>query len=118
MSVQIIISGADAAESLQELSSLAAGFTGAKQVDKPITKTKKAEKPAETSPVEEEDVMPGASGKQEGEKAPSVVELRAKANEVTDKKKVKALLEDLGYKSLSDIPDEERAAFMEALGEL
>lgn len=50
---------------------------------------------------------------------PTVVELRAKAQEVGTtpeaKKAIKALLEKFGAKSISDVPEDERAYFMAEL---
>lgn len=53
---------------------------------------------------------------------PTVVELRAKAQEkgktVEGKKAVKALLEKYGSKSISDVSEDQRVAFMAALEDL
>lgn len=50
---------------------------------------------------------------------PSIVELRAKAQEIgktaEGKKAIKALLDKFGSKSLSDVPEEKRADFMDEL---
>lgn len=56
------------------------------------------------------------------EDIPTVVELRAKAQEIgktaEGKAGIKALLEKFGSKSLSDVPDEKRAGFMAELDKL
>ncbi|WGV57816.1 hypothetical protein QIH01_20305 [Brevibacillus brevis] len=56
------------------------------------------------------------------EDIPTVVQLRAKAQEIgktaEGKATIKALLEKFGSKSLSDVPDEKRAVFMAELDKL
>lgn len=56
------------------------------------------------------------------ENIPSVVELRAKAQEkatsVEAKKAIKALLDEFGSKSISNVPEDKRAEFMARLEEL
>lgn len=53
---------------------------------------------------------------------PDVVELRAKAKEVSktpeSKKKIKALLNEFSSKSISDVPESKRAEFLKRLGEI
>jgi hypothetical protein len=58
-------------------------------------------------------------GGSDSENIPTVVELRAKAQEKgqtpEDKKKIKALLDEFEAKSISDLPEEKRAAFLRKL---
>ncbi|SDG48400.1 hypothetical protein [Desulfosporosinus hippei] len=58
----------------------------------------------------------GTPDQGETEKVPTVVELRAKAQEKgttpEGKKAIKALLDEFGSKSISDVPEEKRAAFL------
>src|SRR5690348_14865842 len=115
MSVQIHISGDNAAEAIKELSGLAAHFVAApgavavnadtQSEDKP--KRQRSSKPQEESSQkqqeesdqkQEQEKTESDAGNGEGtEKAPTVVELRAKAQEVGKtteaKKAIKALLD-------------------------
>jgi hypothetical protein len=136
MPVQITINGADAAESLRELSALAVGLTGntvapaitpapVKETEAPkqTRRTKKEEPVVEKNdPVDEDqadqpaDDDDGDDGV--GESIPTDVELRAKAQEVgktTGKEKVKALLDKYESSNITGIPDNKRAAFMRDL---
>jgi len=58
----------------------------------------------------------------ETEEIPTVVELRAKAQEKgttpEGKKAIKALLDKFESKSISDVPEDKRAAFLRELGDL
>lgn len=58
----------------------------------------------------------------DSEEVPTVVELRAVAQEKgktpEGKAAIKALLNEFGSKSVSDVPEEKRAAFLTALGKL
>lgn len=75
------------------------------------------EAPATTQPEPEE-----SQGSDKAEAIPDVVELRAKAKEkgstAEGKKAIKALLDEFGSKSISDVPEEKRAAFLAALEEI
>lgn len=77
-----------------------------KEYDKGVADQEKAATKEETPPVD----------------IPSVVDLRAKAQEkatsVEAKKAIKALLDEFGSKSISDVPEEKRAAFLAKLEEL
>ncbi|MEF3312348.1 hypothetical protein PV433_26025 [Paenibacillus sp. GYB004] len=134
MPVQITINGADAAESLRELSALAVGLTGApaitpapvKETEAPKqTRRTKKEEPAveKNDPVEEEPAAQPAAddaddGDDGGEPIPTDVELRAKAQEVgkkAGKEKVKALLDEYESSNITGIPENKRAAFMRDL---
>lgn len=67
-------------------------------------------------PTEEQEPEP------ETENIPTVVELRAAAQEKgktpEGKRAIKALLQEFGSRSISDVPEEKRAAFMARLKEL
>lgn len=85
----------------------------------------------ESKTVKPEDVQPDADPVTETENAtdesageedqyiPTVVELRAKAQEKGDtaegKKAIKALLDKFNSKSISNVPEKDRAAFLSAL---
>ncbi|MFC5468441.1 hypothetical protein ACFPPD_06890 [Cohnella suwonensis] len=142
MAVQIIINGENAAESLNELSALAAGLTGiptAAPVAAPETpkarqprnkpESPKAEEPkAGSAPAtdepdagetETEDPDKAETEEEGGDAEPVTVEqLRAKAAEVAKGGKqanVKALLDEFGAKSITLVPENERAAFLARL---
>lgn len=86
--------------------------------------TAQTEKP-ETEPVVEsgaaEDTSETPSDKVE-ENIPTVVDLRAKAQEkggtTEGKKAIKALLDAFESKSISDVPEDRRAEFLQKLGEI
>lgn len=142
MPVQIQINGENADEAVKELSALASHFTGAapiaasteksapKKEDKPKQeKPKAADKPKpkkeepETEGAESNDSdQEGNASDSDGEYIPTVVDLRAKAQEKgktpEDKKKIKALLDEFGSKSISDVPEESRIEFMQRLEDL
>ena len=58
----------------------------------------------------------------ETEEIPTIVELRAAAQKKggtpEGKKAIKALLDEIGSKNLTEIPEEKRAAFIQKLGEI
>jgi len=133
MPVQINITGADAAESLRELSALSFGLCGNIQVaasaapvkEEPKTRrtTSKSAttKPAEEKPEapEEEDLQAGSDSsdtiEDDAEDIPDDVALReaatSKAAEV-GKAKIKALLDKHGVKNVTAIPTEKRIDFL------
>lgn len=134
MPVQITINGADAAESIRELSALASGLAGAAPVvaqveepEKPKKETKKTvkqekpepdpakeEAPAEDPAIEESDDIDSAD-------IPTDVELRAKAQEIgkkmgaEGKQAIKDLLNDFGSPNITGIPEKRRIEFMARL---
>ncbi|MGG3282760.1 hypothetical protein [Paenibacillus solani] len=130
MPVQITINGDNAAQAIEEFATLSAAFGGtaapatpAKEEVKPrqrkVLENKKEESKVEadqdSSPDEGvEEIQPN-----EDEEIPTVVELRAKAQEVgKDPKKkpeIKKLLGEFESASISDVPEEKRIAFMAAL---
>jgi hypothetical protein len=134
MPVQITINGADAAESLRELSALAVGLTGAPAIAPAPVKETEAPKQTrrlklkeelaveKNEPDEEEPAAQPADddegGGGAGEPIPTDVELRAKAQEVgktAGKEKVKALLDEYESSNITGIPENKRAAFMRDL---
>lgn len=135
MSIQIIINGENAEHALLELSAFSAGLTGGQTVAPAVaeapkaTRTRSTTKPEtvkaepekqpepepETEPEPEDD---GSEPSDSDAPIPSVVELRAKAQEVgaaKGKPAIKATLEQFGSASITDIPEEKRAAFLAAL---
>lgn len=144
MPVQITINGENATQAIQEFAILSAAFKGqvvpvpeptpasipspalvsepvpASEESKPRqrkTNTKKeesAKEPPATQPEPEE-----SQDSDKAETVPDVVELRAKAQEKgktpEGKKAIKALLDEFESKSISDVPEEKRAAFLARL---
>ncbi|ELK41268.1 hypothetical protein D478_14885 [Brevibacillus agri BAB-2500] len=149
MSVQISIHGENAAEAVKELASLAAHFTlvpvttpaitaapaEAQQEERPRRQRaarqsepaadKPTAAPAQEPEVGEvggdpaDDASEGTGDDSGGDPIPTIVELRARAQEIgktaEGKKAIKALLDKFGSKSLSDLPEEKRAEFMDEL---
>ncbi|MFB0845737.1 hypothetical protein [Paenibacillus oleatilyticus] len=131
MSIQITINGGDAAEAIKELSALAAGINGQASTAAPALEAPKAPrgraatKPTPAAAEEEpknEAAESGPGEEDEDGPVPTVVELRAKAQEVGTtpeaKKAIKALLDEFGSKSISDVPENKRHAFMSGLAGL
>ncbi|KEQ22333.1 hypothetical protein [Paenibacillus tyrfis] len=131
MSVLIQINGENAGEAIKELSALAAGINGqatapaAAQEAPKAPRGRAAAKPAAAAAEEEPKNEPAESGPGEEDEdgpIPTVVELRAKAQEVGTtpeaKKAIKALLDEFGSKSISDVPENKRHAFMSGLAGL
>lgn len=136
MPVQINITGADAAESLRELSALSFGLCGNVQVaaspvkEEPKTRRTSSKsataKPTEDKPEtsEEVDLQPSPdpdssdAGEDDAEDIPDDVALReaatSKAAEV-GKAKIKALLDKHGVKNVTAIPTEKRIDFLREL---
>jgi len=120
MSVTININGENAGEALKELSVLAAGIAGAPasteqtKIEKPVkgNRTTKAAEKVDPAPSREEDDQSA----DDQEDIPSVVDLRAKAQEVGKtpeaKKAIKALLDTYGVKAISDVPEDQRVSFL------
>lgn len=144
MSIQIHINGEDATEAIRELSVLASHLSPSagsvkevattSETQKPEKNTRsRSSKPINEAPVKEEiadrdndvdntssDPVNGSEGTDDTEQVPTVVELRAKAQEVGTsperKKKIKELLDKFKSKSISDVPEDKRAAFLKGLG--
>lgn len=143
MPVQINITGADAAESLRELSALSFGLCGNVQVaasatpvkEEPKTRrspskseTPKPEKAVEEkpevtkkeSPQSDSDSDPDTGSEDDtgGEDIPDDVALRAAATEkagAVGKAKIKALLEKYEVSNVTAIPNEQRLNFLREL---
>lgn len=100
----------------------------APKADKPARsrQTAKPEPAKEEEPVKKEEDSGSDQGQDDGNDdpldVPTVVELRAKAQEVgrtpEGKKAIKELLDKFGSKSISDVQENQRVAFMAALEEL
>lgn len=147
MTVQIQINGVDAQEVIHELSVLAshlsfpavanaatASDSEAPKAEKPARgrSAAKASEPAKGTPTTSEepkgethgesDSAPVEDKPAEESPAPTIVELRAKAQEVgitpEVKKAIKTLLDEFKSKSISDVPEEKRAAFLARLEDL
>lgn len=147
MSVQIIINGENAQESLLELSALAAGLNQSLQGDAAVSTAKQepaqnaqkrqgksakaTTKSAEEHPTKDEteqnetgvDEAVNAAMEEEfsDEPVPTDVELRAAATEkakTAGKVKVKALLDKYKVPNVTALPDDQRAAFLRELEEL
>jgi hypothetical protein len=86
-----------------------------KQEKQPATEPEKVDEKQDSSAADETD----HTADDATEYVPTVVELRAKAQEKgktpEGKKAIKALLDEFGSKSISDVPEEKRAAFLAAL---
>ncbi|WP_438449366.1 hypothetical protein [Gorillibacterium sp. sgz5001074] len=140
MPVQIQINGENAAEAIKELAVLAAGLNGsvATPESKATPATPKQERQSrknqeqaklEPEPAEERQLtnaemneqldrdLPGEDTEEEEGPIPTVVELRAAA-QGRDREKVKALLQKFESKSISEVPENKRAAFMKELESL
>lgn len=138
MPVQININGADAAEALKELSSLAAGFggtaptpaaQGAKQEEAPKrqraaradSKQTKEEPPQEPAKDAEQGTPIELSDEDLGfdeEEVPTDVQLRATASEKAKsagREKVKALLNKYSVPNVTAVPNNKRSAFLKEL---
>ncbi|MHB1651641.1 MAG: hypothetical protein ACYCVD_04080 [Desulfitobacteriaceae bacterium] len=125
-------SSAELQEAINGLASLAVITGGAvapkSETEKPKRGNKvttQTETPSENEPGVEsgavEDTGETAPDKVE-ENIPTVVDLRAKAQEKggtpEGKKAIKALLDAFGSKSISDVPEERRTEFLQKLGEI
>lgn len=141
MSVQIQINGENAAEAARELTALAGYMTGIAPVSTPAAQAEAPAAPATESkrtrrqkedPAPKPDPEPAAEPDTAAEPdpddgdddfddgpVPDVVELRAKAQEVGKKPEgrtaVKALLDKYECKSISDVPEGKRNAFLRDL---
>ncbi|MNO32459.1 hypothetical protein D3C76_224480 [compost metagenome] len=125
MPVTITINGENAAQAIEEFTTLSASFIpvsskpAVEESSKPRTrKTTTASKEPEDKP-EQETGSEETSESSETVDAPSVVELRAKAQEVgkdpANKPKIKALLNKYDSPNISEVPEEKRAAFLAEL---
>lgn len=130
MPVQITINGDNAAQAIEEFATLSAAFGGTaapstnvsdepKQRTRKTNEVKKEQQKVTPDKTVTQDEEAGTDGDTEEVEIPTVVELRAKAQEVgKDPKKKPAIKELLGKfesASISDVPEESRAAFMAEL---
>lgn len=130
MPVQITINGDNAAQAIEEFATLSAAFGGAaapsttvseepKQRTRKTNEVKKEQQKVTPDKTVTQDEEAGTDGDTEEVEIPTVVELRAKAQEVgKDPKKKPAIKELLGKfesASISDVPEESRTAFMAEL---
>jgi hypothetical protein len=134
MPVQITINGADAAESLRELSALATGLTGAvaipfPAVEAPKQTRKKKEESAPEQPEEKQEPKQGGEPVKPEQPAsdvgdddsdvggggpiPTDVELReiGSSKGKTNREGVKALLNKYGVPNITSVPNDKRVAF-------
>lgn len=138
MPVQIIINGENAGESIKELATLSAALTGKTEAvaEQPVQEEQKPRQRKNTTPKKEEPAKEESSPQPDPEEStkpeqpepeettdnyddgapiPTVVELRAKAQEKgktqEGKAAIKALLKKFESKSISEVPEAKRAAF-------
>lgn len=134
MPVTITINGENAAQAIEEFATLSASFIpGSAQA--PVTATTEEPKPRQRKnpPAKKEEpeekpadvdsmLKENGEGDAESAEVPSVVDLRAKAQEVgktaEGKKAVKALLNKFESPNISELPEDKRAAFMAELEKL
>lgn len=126
--IQITLQAANAADVQQLVQDLAGTLSGmpasripasteVSTVEQPPKRQQKAPKETKID-VEaiEKELEEEAADSQEAVEIPSVVELRAKAQEVGQdpkkKPKIKALLDKYGSPNISEVPEDKRAAFM------
>jgi len=126
MSIQITITAESAAEAKQLVQDLACTMVGMRPEEIPAktevsTIEPKKEKPVKrgTKKHEPEPIEEYREDDFSDEPIPTVVELRAKAQEIgktpEGKKSIKELLNQFGSKSISDVTEDKRAAFLRAL---
>jgi len=94
-----------------------------KQPDpEPTVESKAEEKPDETPDAEPETTEETSDAETETAEIPTVVDLRAaaqaKGGTPEGKKAIKALLDKFESKSISDVPEDKRTAFLQALEDL
>ncbi|MGM1047630.1 MAG: hypothetical protein ACQEXX_15970 [Bacillota bacterium] len=140
MPVQITINGENANQAIEEFAALSAAFAG--QAAAPVTATVEDPKPRqqrkataeskkevkaaadEGKPIDVDAISKEIEEEQSGDgvEIPSVVDLRAKAQEVgktaEKKKAIKVLLNKFESPSISDVPEDKRIAFMAELENL
>jgi hypothetical protein len=140
--IEIIIRNETASEALLELRELAGGitaitaFTGAQSTGKVLDvetepakpkRTRKAKEESAPEPVETEQPLPDAPPEEEDDNEPdtdgaipTAVEIRQVStayhnNEPAKKNNVKALMTEFGAAKLTDLGDDQRLPFMQAL---
>lgn len=129
MPVTITINGENAAQAIEEFTTLSASFIPGASKTAPVEESpkprqrKNATTPKEREEKEEVPEQEADSAEtSESIDAPSVVELRAKAQEVgkdpANKPKIKALLNKYDSPNISEVPEDKRAAFLAELEKL
>jgi hypothetical protein len=108
---------------LASLNGVAASAPTGTTAPKSSRSTVKPQEPAkEADPVKDETAEPETTDTGSDEYVPTVIELRAKSSEVgttpEGKKAIKALLDKYSSASLSNVPEDERAAFLADLGKI
>lgn len=133
MKITLSIESANPVEMQEAITGLA-GIMGGAVVSQPVesekpkrNSSKSTHKQEEKKSELDEKLVPevtdqDSSESEDTEKVPTVVELRAKAAEkgqsTEGKKQVKALLDEFGAKSISEVEEADRASFMKRLEEL
>ncbi|WP_410769607.1 hypothetical protein [Fontibacillus sp. BL9] len=134
MPVQIMINGENATQAIEEFATLSAAFGG--RTSAPVSAVVEETKPKQrkSAPAKEpegkvidldkieKEIEEENGAAQEDVEIPSVVDLRTRAQEVGQdpkkKPKIKALLNEFESASISDVPEDKRAAFMAKLEKL
>lgn len=128
--IQITLQAATAADAKQLVQDLAGTMSGmpASGIPSETTVSKvepekpRRQKAANTAPETSEETPDEAASAQEDVEIPSVVDLRAKAQQVGQdpkkKPKIKALLDKYGSPNVSEVPEDKRAAFLADLEKL
>jgi len=135
MPVTITINGENAAQAIEEFATLSASFIPSSAqapvtatLDEPKIRQRKPkrdepeEKPIDIEKIEKEIEEEAGTASQDDVEIPSVVDLRAKAQQVGQdskkKPKIKALLDKYGSPNVSEVPEDKRAAFLADLEKL
>lgn len=117
MNITLNVEASSPEELKEALAGLVENTPASTEKTKPTRKTQSKKK---TDPPKTEPTSTGEESNKED--IPTVVELRAKAQEKGEttegKKAVKALLNEFGSKSISHVPEEKRAEFLARLEEL
>lgn len=132
MNITLHIEASNPAE-LQEAIAGLAGITGSTIVPQPepekqkknsrgTPKSEKQPDPEQVTGSDTQEETANETSDEIKEEIPTVVELRAKAQEkgktAEGKKAIKALLDEFGAKSISDVEENDRIGFMRRLEEL
>ena len=120
MSIQITITAESAAEAKQLIQDLADTMIGMRSEEIPEkTEVSTMKEKTLKQKTKEPEIEESPEDDFSDEPIPTVVEIRAKAQEIgktpEGKKAIKELLNQFESKSISDVPENKRAAFMRAL---
>lgn len=117
--IQITLQAATAADAKQLVQDLAGTMSGMADARIPAETTVSTVEPEKSRQQRTVKVKPVSKEIEEDVEIPSVVELRAKAQEIgkdpAKKPKIKELLNKYGSPNISEVPEEKRAAFMAEL---